>query len=286
MVNSALMAAVFLVVCVFTNVTAQLVTYDQFVNAVTSSSGYGAPSLEQYNNLLNRAGNGQITTKRELAMFLANIIHESAGLTTKEEWGPPPAGTYTSSDDWPGRRYHGRGYMQLTYGYNYKAASEALYRDHRLLNDPDQVKTNDAIAWDTSFWFWSVNVHNAPGVQSGNFGTTILKINGDRECGNSQSNPTVARRRIQIYEAVLRSFCIAGDSVDCSNPCNCVIPTGSSCSGGGESSCKQTYTVQWGDSFWAIANTYGMTIDQLQTLNPEIADPSTIYPGELICVRH
>ncbi|OQV20260.1 putative Chitinase 5 [Hypsibius exemplaris] len=265
-----------------TSVTAQLVTYNQFVNAVTSSSGYGAPSRDQYNNLLNRAGNGQITTKRELAMFLANIIHESAGLTTKEEWGPPPAGTYTSSVDLPGRRYHGRGYMQLTYGYNYKAASQALYRDLRLLENPDQVKTNDVIAWDTSYWFWSVNVHSATGVQSGNFGRTIKQINGARECGDRPSNPTAARKRIKIYEAVLRSFGIASGSVYCSNPCDCVIPTGGS---GGGSSCKQTYTVQSGDSFWAISNTYGMTTAQLQALNPEIGNPSAIYPGQLICVR-
>jgi hypothetical protein len=95
-------------------VTGQLCTEYEFQQAVTTN-GYKKPTNEQYRNLVDRASNGRISTKRELAMFLANIIHESAGLTAKEEWGPPPAGTYVSSLDKPGKRYHGRGYMQLTW---------------------------------------------------------------------------------------------------------------------------------------------------------------------------
>ena len=75
------------------------------------------PTNEQYHNLVSRAGPvGHISNKRELAMFLANVLHESAGLTATEEWGPPPAGTYSFPQlDRPGRRYHGRGYIQLTW---------------------------------------------------------------------------------------------------------------------------------------------------------------------------
>ena len=75
------------------------------------------PTNEQYHNLVSKAGPiGHISNKRELAMFLANVLHESAGLTATEEWGPPPAGTYSFPQlDRPGRRYHGRGYIQLTW---------------------------------------------------------------------------------------------------------------------------------------------------------------------------
>lgn len=59
-----------------------------------------------------------------------------------------------------GKRYWGRGYIQLTWSYNYKAASLDLFNDDRLYTDPDQVATDDNIAWEVSFWFWKKNVHS------------------------------------------------------------------------------------------------------------------------------
>jgi hypothetical protein len=45
-------------------------------------------------------------------MFLSQCIHESAGFSVKEEW--------MRATDPP---YYGRGYIQLTHDYNYRAAS-------------------------------------------------------------------------------------------------------------------------------------------------------------------
>ena len=46
----------------------------------------------------------------------------------------------------------GRGYIMLTGSANYKAASEALYNDDRLLNNPALVASSEDYAWQTSFW--------------------------------------------------------------------------------------------------------------------------------------
>ena len=168
--------------------------------------------------------------------------------------------------------------------YNYKAASEALYGDLRLLNNPEQVATNDAMSWDVSYWFWSANVHDKSGVQQGNFGRTIHAINS-RECDSG--NQHLARRRITLYENTLRAFNIFKSVASCGYPCDCVIPTTLSGGGGGGggSGCSQTYTVQPGDSFWLIANAHNMTVEQLQALNPNVTNPSMIYPGQVLCVR-
>jgi LysM domain len=176
--------------------------------------------------------------------------------------------------------------------YNYRAASLALYQDSRLLDRPEQVATNDGIAWDTSYWFWSANVHDRSGVQNGNFGATISAINGGIECGQWPENPTAARKRIDMYKNVLRAFSIFKTDTYCSNACDCVIPTGSSgggssggSGGGSGSGCSRTYVVQSGDSFWLISTNNGMSIDQLQTLNPSVSNPSSIYPGQVLCIR-
>ena len=128
-------------------------TFEQFKDAVVSC-GFPKPSRDQYEKCVTQAKQGLITSKRELAMFVAQIIHESAGLTQKIEAacfesGCP--GHYETPSDVPGKRYYGRGYMHLTWHYNYVAASQSLYGDQRLATDPDQVASNEEVAWATAF---------------------------------------------------------------------------------------------------------------------------------------
>lgn len=44
----------------------------------------------------------------------------------------------------------------------------------------------------------------------------------------------------------------------------------------------RTYTVQSGDTLYAIARRYGVTVDQILQSNPDITDPASIYPGQVI----
>lgn len=42
------------------------------------------------------------------------------------------------------------------------------------------------------------------------------------------------------------------------------------------------YTVQPGDTIWRIANKYGLTLNKLLSLNPQIKNPSNLVPGQHI----
>jgi len=62
------------------------VTFDQFKRAVTLN-GYPTPTQAQYNSFIQGAGpQGKISTKQELAMALAQFLHESDGLRAKREY--------------------------------------------------------------------------------------------------------------------------------------------------------------------------------------------------------
>ncbi|RKP11678.1 lysozyme-like domain-containing protein [Piptocephalis cylindrospora] len=180
----------------------------EFSSALTSA-GYGTVSTTKYAAFMAEAiTTGGITSKKELAMFLAQIIWESGGLVLLKEVacesGCP--GEYSSSSDAPGKSYYGRGYMQLSWSANYKECSQDLYGDDRLWSNPDQVATNEKVAWATAAWYWKKHVHAT--ALSGAFGATTMKINGDIECGKGES--TNAPKRFAIYQAVYKAFGISG----------------------------------------------------------------------------
>lgn len=194
-----------------------MVNYDQFSNALTWL-GYPAPSWDQYNVFVNSAGpKGSIWDKQEAAMALTHYIHESDGLRAKREYrcentGCP--GDYeTPGCDVAGQRYYGRGYIQLTWCYNYKAASYDLFGDDRLVWDADSVARSEEIAWDAAFWFWKVNVHSRDGVAQGRFGVTTDAINGVLECHGGQYQDT-AYKRFEMYKTVRSAFGLDPNAAD------------------------------------------------------------------------
>ena len=48
--------------------------------------------------------------------------------------------------------------------------------------------------------------------------------------------------------------------------------------------CAVTHVVREGDSCWAISRMYGLTVGQLEFLNPGLDCRQTIYPGQVFCV--
>lgn len=58
---------------------------------------------------------------------------------------------------------------------------------------------------------------------------------------------------------------------------------------GGETAAQKPAQAQWhtvvrGDTFWAIAQKYGVTVERLVELNPGIRNPNLIYVGEKVRV--
>lgn len=94
-------------------------------------------------------------------MALTQFMHESGGLRFRREIACEQTGCpdhyRTPGCDAPGQFYFGRGYIQLTWcGYNYRPFSMDYFGDDRLRFTPDLVASNENLAWDSAFWFWSV----------------------------------------------------------------------------------------------------------------------------------
>lgn len=188
--------------------------------------------------------------KREAAAFLANIAHETTG-----GWDTAPGGRfawglyfieevgcekgncthYCDANNSrypciPGKTYHGRGPIQLSWNYNYGQVGEALGLD--LLANPDLVKLDGSIAFQTALWFWMTPQQPKPSchaVMSGSwqpspsdvsqgrapgFGMTINIINGGLEC-SIPTNDKV-RDRVGFYERFTQMLGVSmGDNVYC-----------------------------------------------------------------------
>lgn len=192
-------------------------TYQQFCSAVagyskTSAGGVPAtPSQDTYNSYIQYvAGNYTIG---EQAMFLANAIWETAGLTTLNE-------TACSSGTCSYGNYYGRGYLQLTWDYNYQAASSAIYGNQSLYTNPDIASYGDG-AWQTAVWFWKTNVHPSitnTVLSSYNLGVSVKIINGAIECPATATG--AANNRLIIYNNILSIWGIANGNPGTLQGCN------------------------------------------------------------------
>lgn len=186
------------------------ISQDQFSRACTEN-GYPAPSRAQYDSLLAGLPKGGITTQVEAAMAVAQFMHESDGYQAKREYRCQNDGCpneyRTPGCDQPGQYYFGRGYIQLTWCYNYKATQEHLGLGNKLVEDPDSVAREEQLAWDAAMSFWARNVHNAPGVQDGQFGAATNAINGGLECHGGSTTPGI---RFDRYVKIHRIFGCSG----------------------------------------------------------------------------
>ncbi|MFE0493637.1 glycoside hydrolase family 19 protein [Streptomyces albidoflavus] len=144
--------------------------------------------------------------KREAAAFLANVSHETGGLVHIKEVNEANYPHYCDRNQPYGcpagqAAYYGRGPIQLSWNFNYKAAGDALGID--LLNNPYLVEQNASIAWRTGLWYW--NTQSGPGtmtphnaiVNNRGFGETIRSINGSIECNGG--NPAQVQSRIDKF---------------------------------------------------------------------------------------
>jgi hypothetical protein len=187
--------------------------------------------------------------KRELAAFLANAGHETTGgwaaapdgpqawgLCFREELGCESGActSYCVADAKypcaPGKTYHGRGPLQLSYNYNYGQAGDALSLP--LLATPELVATDGVIAFKAALWFWMTAQAPKPSChdvmvglwqpsaedmaanRSAGFGMTVNIINGGLECG--QPTPPQVADRVAFYQRFTALLAVSpGDAITC-----------------------------------------------------------------------
>lgn len=81
-------------------------------------------------------------------------------------------GDESSGDGW---KFRGRGILQVTGRWSYNACSQAVYKDGRLLANPDLLSTPQG-AVDSACWFWTS--HNLTSLtDAGNLAGVTRRIN-------------------------------------------------------------------------------------------------------------
>ncbi len=170
--------------------SAQGYTYENFIEAAKAFPAFGGDS-------------DPVWAKREIAMFLANSKWETGQFVYTVEQNP---GTYCDASQSYGcpagaSEYYGRGAMQLSWNYNYKAAGDYLGVD--LLNNPGIVASDPVMLWRSALWFWMNPGHSQTphAVYKGGLGATIQLINGPQECGGKR--PDALEGRLNYYMNLL-----------------------------------------------------------------------------------
>ncbi|MFD9338296.1 glycoside hydrolase family 19 protein [Streptomyces sp. NPDC060028] len=185
-------------------------TYNGLVAALSAYPGF--------------AHTGDDTVKRrEAAAFLANVSHETGGLVYIVEQNTANYPHYCDAGQPYGcpagqAAYYGRGPIQLSWNFNYKAAGDAL--GINLLANPYLVEQDPAIAMKTALWYW--NTQNGPGtmtahaamVNGAGFGETIRSINGSLECNGG--NPAQVQSRVNAYQSFTQILGVTpGNNLTC-----------------------------------------------------------------------
>ncbi|KAJ4842494.1 hypothetical protein Tsubulata_027080 [Turnera subulata] len=141
-------------------------------------------------------GDSATQSRREIAAFFAHVTHETGYFCYIEEINGASKDYCDVSNKVypcvPGKKYYGRGPIQLTWNYNYGAAGKS--NDFDGLNSPEIVATDPVMSFRTALWFWMNNVRP---VLSQGFGASIRAINGAIECDYGDSG--AVQDRIKYY---------------------------------------------------------------------------------------
>jgi len=216
-----------------------LYAYDALLEAASAYPAFGTTGTAEQR-------------RRELAAFLGNAAHETTGGWPTAPGGPEAWGLYfieevgcedgactgycdASNTEYPcapGKTYHGRGPIQLSWNYNYGAFGEVLGLD--LLADPDLVTADGSIAFATALWFWMTAQAPKPAAHDvmvglwqpdasdtaagrvPGFGMTVNIINGGLECGIPTDDRVLDRVRFYRHFAELLGT-PEGDNLECAS---------------------------------------------------------------------
>ncbi len=185
------------------------------------------------------------TNKKELAAFFAQIAHETRhgqdrqyndGLMFTHELDTSLA-YIADNDAYPpvnGKKYYGRGPMQLSYNGNYGYASDCIFGNKSvLLNNPELVETDPVTAFKTAIYFWMTpqtykpsahdvmtgkwkpNAADKAAGRTPGFGMIINIVNGSVECGKGD-NIFAMNDRIGFYQYFLKKMGLNDPNCACS----------------------------------------------------------------------
>ncbi|KAL6121222.1 Endochitinase [Nucleospora cyclopteri] len=153
--------------------------------------------------------NKNFTDKAMAAQFLAHLAHESVGFAYIEEIAYAgnncPSNKYGSDSSFPGKQYYGRGFIQLSYPYNYRETSIDIFGTLLIYENPELVAKDLKIAMAVSIWFWKKKVEPFINGNSGHFGYSTNAINGKMECGEGKYVYR-AKKRYQIYVEIAKEM--------------------------------------------------------------------------------
>lgn len=160
-----------------------MITLDQ-LRAIMPGAGRRAEVfLAPLNRAMEEFG---IDTPARQAAFLAQVAHESGSLRYVREIASGEAYDTgrlaarlgnTPEDDDDGRRYKGRGLLQITGAANYRACSQALFDDGQHLLDHPELLELPATAARSAAWYWQAHHLNDP-ADRGDFVRVTRIING------------------------------------------------------------------------------------------------------------
>jgi hypothetical protein len=185
------------------------------------------------------------TDKKEFAAFFAQIAHETRngnndafndGLMLLSEQNA--ASDYSSDNKVypavPGKKYFGRGPLQLSYNGNYGFISDCIFGNKAtLLNDPDLLTRNAVVAFKSAICFWMMPQSLKPSphqVMTGRwtpsaldqsigrkagFGMVTNIINGPLECNRGEGQVNMLDR-IGYYRVFLKKLNTADPNCACS----------------------------------------------------------------------
>lgn len=216
-----------------------LYSYDALIEAASAYPAFGSVgSLDE--------------RRREVAAFLGNSAHETTGGWPTAPGGPEAWGLYfieevgcedgactqycdagnTRYPCQPGKTYHGRGPIQLSWNFNYGAFGDVLGLG--LLEAPELVTSDGVIAFSTALWFWMTTQPPKPSAHDAllglwspseadtaagrrpGFGMTVNIINGGLECGLPTDDRV--RDRIRFFRHFVALLgTTEGESLECAD---------------------------------------------------------------------
>ncbi|MGB0955051.1 MAG: glycoside hydrolase family 19 protein [Panacagrimonas sp.] len=115
--------------------------------------------------IVKAMANRKIDSPLRQAHFLAQIGHESGELRFRAEIASGEAyegrADLGNTQNGDGKRFKGRGLIQLTGRANYAEYGKALGREAELLKEPELVETDIHLCSDVAGWFWGKRGLNA-----------------------------------------------------------------------------------------------------------------------------